>query len=142
MSENTVYSLAGTLRHTDGLTHRLQEMRASLLETMEQEYLLKIRSAAAAEKALALEHPPREVTLLRAISAFLDDGGKAQVQQMTRSLLFLHSMRHIQAGIAEIGEGTLLAARSASAEGAEGEDPTRFAQLAGLLLALSLADQF
>ena len=142
MSENTVYNLAKTLQKTDGLEKDFSQMLSGLREVIEKEYLLKIRSAANTEKAFSVEHPPREVTLLRAMSAFMDENGKQQIDRMTKSLLFLHTMQHIQRGVADFSTGNLLEVRSA--EGGPSEDlPTpQSAQMAGLLLALAIADQF
>ena len=142
MSENTVYTLAKTLQKTDGLEKDFSEMLSSLRDTIEKEYLLKIRSAANSEKAFAVEHPPREVTLLRAMSAFMDEDGKRQIDRMTKSLLFLHTMQHIQRGVEDFSAGNLLEARSAEGGTPEDLPSPQSAKMAGLLLTLALADQF
>ena len=98
MSENTVYTLAKTLQKTDGLEKDFAQMLSALRDTVEKEYLLKIRSAANAETAFAKEHPPKEVTLLRALSAFMDESGQAQLDRMTKGLMFLHTLQHVQRG--------------------------------------------
>lgn len=108
MSENTVYTLAKTLQKTDGLEKDFAQMLSALRDTVEKEYLLKIRSAANAETAFAKEHPPKEVTLLRALSAFMDEGGRAQLDRMTKGLMFLHTLQHVQRGVADSPEGNLL----------------------------------
>ena len=95
MSENTVYTLAKTLQKTDGLEKDFAQMLSALRDTVEKEYLLKIRSAANAETAFAKEHPPKEVTLLRALSAFMDESGQAQLDRMTKGLMFLHTLQHV-----------------------------------------------
>lgn len=142
MPENTIYSLARTLQQTNGLEQDFSKMLSSLRDTIEKEYLLKIRSAAHSEKTFAVENPPREVTLLRAVSAFTDEKGREQIDRMTRSLLFLHTMQHIRQGVDGcVTDGHLLNARSAEST-AEELPSARSAQMAGLLLALSLADQF
>ena len=79
-------------------------MLSALRDTVEKEYLLKIRSAANAETAFAKEHPPKEVTLLRALSAFMDEGGRAQLDRMTKGLMFLHTLQHVQRGVADFSE--------------------------------------
>ena len=142
MSENTVYTLAKTLQKTDGLEKDFSEMLSGLRDTIETEYLLKIRSAANSEKAFAVEHPPREVTLLRAMSAFMDEDGKRQIDRMTKSLLFLHTMQHIQRGVEDFSAGNLLEARSAEGGTPEDLPSPQSAKMAGLLLTLALADQF
>ena len=143
MSEQSVYSIAKTLQNTDALEQYLAQMFSVFRDTLEKEYLLKIRSAADREKAFAAEHPPKEVTLLRAMSAFTDDSGKQQIQRMTQSLLFLHTLQHIRQSVEDFGQnGTLLAARSA--DGSIDTDPPSMqsARMAGLMLALALAERF
>ena len=89
-----------------------------------------------------MEHPPREVTLLRALSAFTDDRGREQLDRMTQSLLFLHTMQHIQQNVQELSSGNLLAARSAEGGPAEDLPSARSAQMAGLLLTLAMMERF
>ena len=143
MSEHNVYTLAKTLQNTSGLEQNLSQMLAALKETLEKDYLHKIHTAADSEKSFAIEHPPKEVTLLRAMSAFLDENGKQQIDRMTQGLLFLHTLQHIQQGVENFGQnGTLLAARSA--DGTTDTDPpsVQSARMAGLLLALALTERF
>lgn len=143
MSENTVYSLAKTLQNTSALERDFSQMLSSLQDTIEKEYLLKIRSAANQEKTFAVEHPPREVTLLRALSAFTDDNGKQQIDRMTHSLLFLHTLQQVQQRVEDFSQaGTLLEARSADGSSDAVQPSPRSAQMAGLLLALTLLEQF
>ena len=141
MSENTIYTLAKTLQQTNGLEQDFSKMLSSLRDTVEKEYLLKIRSAADSEKNFSVEHPPREVTLLRALSAFMDDSGKEQIDRLSRSLLFLHTLQHVQRGVEGcVSTGNLLEARSA--EGSTDLPSANSARMAGLLLTLALADNF
>lgn len=147
MSENNLYDLARTLQQTEGLQRDFSRMFSSLRDTIEKEYLLKIRSAANQEKAFAVEHPPREVTLLRALSAFADEPGRRRIDQMAHSLLFLHSIRNVQKNVLEhTASGGLLETRSVGVpSGSPGEPSLPSAhstQMAGLLLLLALADQF
>ena len=138
MSENTIYSLACSLQQTSRLEQECRQMLSALQNTIETEYLQKIRTAAKSEKLQTIEHPPKEVTLLRALSAFTDDAGKNRIDQMAQSLLFLHTLRHISTDVEQLSAGNLLEARSA-----DGSLPSPYsARLAGLLLALSLTEQF
>ena len=142
MTENTLYTLARSLQQTSGLEQNLQQMLSSLKGTIESDYLQKIRTAAKSEKAFSVEHPPREVTLLRALSAFTDDRGREQLDRMTQSLLFLHTMQHIQQNVQELSSGNLLAARSAESGPTEDLPSARSAQMAGLLLTLAMMERF
>ena len=140
MTENTIYTLARSLQKTSGLERDLQNMLSSLQETVETEYLQKIRSAARNEKAFSIEHPPKEVTLLRALSAFTDEKGREQIDRMAQSLLFLHTMQHIHQNVQDISAGNLLEARSAEGGSPEDLPSLRSTQLAGLLLTLALTE--
>ena len=140
MSENNLYALARTLQQTDGLQRSFTEMLSALRESVEKDYIHKIHSAADHEKAFAVEHPPREVTLLRALSAFTDEKGRDQIDRMTQSLLFLHSLQHVQQNVQNLSMGNLLEARSA--ETAEELPSAQSARMAGLLLTLALAERF
>lgn len=140
MSENTLYALARTLQQTEGLERSFSQMLSSLRESVEKDYLHKIHSAADHEKAFAIEHPPREVTLLRALSAFTDEKGREQIDRMAQSLLFLHSLQHVQQNVQNLSAGNLLEARSA--ESGEELPSVQSARLAGLLLTLALTERF
>lgn len=143
MSEHAVYSLAKTLQNTNGPERELGNLLSGFRDMLEKDYLLKIRSAAEFEKNLAHAHPPREVTLLRALSAYMDEGGRQQAERMTKSLLFLHTMQQIRQDVSALSAGNLLEARSAegAAEAEEALSP-QSAQLAGLLMAMTLAEEF
>lgn len=141
MERNMVYELAKTLQHTDGLERDFQEMASSLRDVIEKNYIQKIQMAAGTQKALAVEHPPKEVTLLRAIAPFLNENGKGQMQELSRSLLIMHTLQNVNSSVASITEdGALLAARSS--DGAfENLDP-QSAKIAGLLMALAVVEKF
>lgn len=141
MPENTLYSLARSLQQTSGLEQNLNQMLSSLKNTVESDYLQKIRTAAKTEKNFSVEHPPKEVTLLRALSAFTDEKGREQLDRMTQSLLFLHTMQHIQQNVQELSSGNLLAARSAEGQSAEETPSARSVQMAGLLLTLAMMER-
>ena len=140
MPENTLYTLARTLQQTDGLERSFAEMLSALRESVEKDYLRKIHTAADSEKAFAIEHPPREVTLLRALSAFTDETGRQQIDRMTQSLLFLHTLQHVQQNVQTLSTGNLLEARSIGS--AEELPSAHAAHMAGLLLTLALAERF
>lgn len=140
MPENNLYSLARSLQKTDSLQQAISQMLSGIRESVENDYLQKIRFAADAEKAFAVEHPPREVTLLRALSAFTDENGRSQIDRMTQSLLFLHSLQHVHQHVQTLSDGNLLEVRSAES----GEEPPSLhsTQLAGLLLTIALTEKF
>lgn len=141
MEKNIVYELAKTLNQTGCLEKNFLQMASGLKETVEQNYIKKIHLAAGDQKAFSVEHPPKEVTLLRALSPFLDDTGRGRINEMTRSLLLLHSLQNINQGVESLTQdGGLLGTRSA--DGVQDGPSPNTAKMAGLLLALSLADTF
>ena len=140
MPENNFLALAHTLQQSTSLDHSLAEMLSGLKKSVEQEYLQKIHAAADAEKAFTVEHPPREVTLLRALAPFTDEKGRSQLDRLSQSLLFLHSLQHVQQRVQSLSSDNLLEARSV-----DGQSPAPSAhsvQMAGLLLTLALAERF
>ncbi|WMI81276.1 hypothetical protein [Anaerotignum sp. MB30-C6] len=144
MERNMVYELAKTLQHTEGLEKDFLEMTTSLREAIEKNYIQKIQMAAGDQKAFAVEHPPKEVTLLRAIAPFLDENGRGQIQSITRSLLLMHTLQSVNNSVTHITEdGGLIAARSS--DGSDGTtenlDP-QSAKIAGLLMTLALVEKF
>ncbi len=141
MTENNIYALARTLQQTSSLERDFSQMLSALQNTIETEYLQKIRSAAKTERSLSIEHPPKEVTLLRALSAFTDEKGRGQIDRMAEGLLFLHTLQNIQQNVQTLSAGNLLETRSA---GDVPADPPSLqsAQMAGLLLTLALTEYF
>ncbi|WP_458407161.1 hypothetical protein [Anaerotignum sp.] len=139
MSENTIYALARTLQQSNGLKQDFNQMLSALQNTIETEYLQKIRTAAKTEKTFSVEHPPKEVTLLRALSAFTDENGREQLDRISQSLMFLHTMQHIQQNVQALSAGNLLEIRSA--EGTEALPSPHSVQMAGLLLTLALLER-
>lgn len=141
MEKNIVYELAKTLQQTEGLEKDFLEMMSSLRAAVEKNYVQKIQMAAGNQKAFAVEHPPKEVTLLRAIAPFLDEAGRSQINGITHSLLFLHTLQSVSRGVESITQdGGLLAARSADCP--PDALTQQSAKMAGILLTLALADQF
>ena len=140
MPENNFLALAHTLQQSTSLDHSLAEMLSGLKKSVEQEYLQKIHAAADAEKAFTVEHPPREVTLLRALAPFTDEKGRSQLDRLSQSLLFLHSLQHVQQRVQTLSSGSLLETRSAG--GQSSPLSAHSAQMAGLLLTLALAERF
>lgn len=137
MEENAVSRLSKSLQNTDPLTREISQLQSSLRQLVEQDYLQKIRAAAKEEQAVTIEHPSREVTLLRALSAFADEPGKRALDHACRSLLFLQTMAKIQQGV-QLSENDLLEARSSGSANVS-LSPAR---AAGLFMSLSLLSEF
>lgn len=141
MEENNVFHLARVLENTDSARNELQTFLRSMQSRVEQDYLQKIQAAAAMQQADAVEHPPREVTLLRALRAFTDDAGKSRLDEICRSLMLFHTMGQIQKNVAySLAEENALAVRDRSGENACSPS-AQTVRMAGFLMMLSLADR-
>ena len=135
MEENQVFALARTLQNTTSAQSEI----ASFLDTMRQkidiEYLQKIRTAATLQQQEAVSQPPKEVTLLRALSAFVDTDTQKRLHDVCQSLLFCHTLQQIQNGMHY--DDALLQARS---QGESFVSPASL-QFAGFCMMLSLLEQ-
>ncbi|MDD4844315.1 MAG: hypothetical protein PHU31_08280 [Anaerotignum sp.] len=141
MEQNLVYELAKTLQKTEGLEKDFLEMATSLREAIEKNYVQKIQMAAGNQKSFAVEHPPKEVTLLRAISPFLDENNRGQINDICRSLLFMHTLQNVNENVSNITQdGALIAARSS--DGSEDNLNPQSAKIAGLLMSIALMGKF
>lgn len=139
MEENNVFHLARVLENTNSARNELQTFLHAMQTRVEQDYLQKIQAAADIQRADAVEHPPREVTLLRALQAFTDDAGKQQLDEVCRSLMLVHTMGQIRKNVTySLTEGSPLTARDRSGEAAPSPQAVR---MAGLLMMLSLAER-
>ena len=134
MEENNVFHLAKVLQNTDNARNELHTFLQAMQTRVEQDYLQKIQAAAAMQQADAVEHPPREVTLLRALRAFTDDAGKSRLDEICRSLMLFHTMAY------SLAEGSPLAVRDRSGEESCAPSP-QTVRMAGLLMMLSLTDR-
>ncbi len=141
MEENNVFHLAKVLQNTDNARNELQTFLQAMQTRVEQDYLQKIQAAAALQQADAVVHPPREVTLLRALRAFTDDAGKSRLDEICRSLMLFHTMGQIQQNVAySLAEGSALAVRDRSGETGCTPSP-QTVRMAGLLMMLSLTER-
>lgn len=141
MEENNVFHLAKVLENTESAKNELQTFLHTMQTRVEQDYLQKIQAAAALQQADAVEHPPREVTLLRALRAFTDDAGRQRLDEVCRSLMLFHTMGQIQQNVAaSLTEGSPLAVRDRSGETACGPS-AQTVRMAGLLMMLCLTER-
>ncbi len=143
MKENTLYNLAQTLQNNDFAKQETSTFLEAIHQKMEQEYLCKIRSAASAQKDAATKHPPKEVTLLRAVSPFLDTAGQQRMDMLCRTLMLRHTVSQIAENVQNLSaDGSFLETRSQQ----NGENTSALSpqavQTAGLLTILSLLQEF
>ena len=92
MEKNDIYELSQLLGNQNGLENDFSQIITTLRDTLQKKYIQKLHATASARQNDVIEHPPREVTLLRAMKAFTNDIGKQQMDNMIQALLFLQSM--------------------------------------------------
>lgn len=141
MEENTVYRLAQSLQNTEDLQEAFSNLQHTLYDIIEKNYLCKIQSAARLERDMSIEHPAKEVTLLRAFAPFTDEKGQERIQQICNSLLFLQTIGHIQENVKCLStQEEPIAARNAGGE--QNLPISSYAHFAGILMAWSLLSDF
>ncbi len=143
MKENSLYQLAQTLQNNDFAKQEASDFVQAIKQKMEQDYLCKIRTAASAQKEAAIAHPPKEVTLLRALSPFLDSQGQQQIQLLCRTLMLRHTVSQITQNVQHLSaDGSFLETRSQ--QNGENTPPlsAQAIQTAGLLTILSVLQEF
>ena len=144
MDYNAVCEISRLLGNQEELQLSFSQMLESFQEVLNKQYVQKIHSAARAEHDIVTSHPPREVTLLRALQAFTDEGGKSCLNQAINSVFFLQTLRHINESVSNISQNQEQCLQTMSNEGSNGDAPPILRenpQLAGLLLSLSLLQQ-
>ena len=143
MEKNTIYHLAKTLQNTKEIQDVFSNLQHTIYDMVEKNYLQKIQTAARTERDMTIEHPSKEVTLLRAFAPFTDEKGQKRIQELCRNMLFLQAMGNIQQNVAQLTEKELLlAARSAGNTSQESLPSPASAQLAGILMTWTLFSEF
>lgn len=146
MEKNDIYELTRLMSDKDGLQNELTEMMDILRDTLQKKYVNKIHAAARERKDEAFAHPPKEVTLLRALKAFTNEDSAGQLDNMIQTLLFVNTIRKINEGVSALSspQPQLLQAMSS---GENSDAPTtdqtivsEHAQATGILLTLALAN--
>lgn len=141
MERNAVSEISRLLGNQEELELSFSQILESFQEVLNKQYVQKIHSAARAEHDMVLSHPPKEVTLLRALRAFTDEGGKSNLDQAIQGVFLLQTLQHINKSVSAISQNQEQCLQTMSNEGGSQETPEILQenpQLAGLLLSLSL----
>ncbi len=141
MEKNDIYELSRLLGNKDGLENDFSNMITMFRDTLQKKYLQKLHATADQRQHAVMEHPPREVTLLRAMKAFTNDAGKQQMDNMIQALLFMQTIQNINQDVSlllENKEQTLQAMEADSAPTPSSFDSQ--ARMTGLLVTLALAN--
>jgi len=141
MENNDIYELSQLLGNQNGLESDFSQIMTTLRETLQKKYIKKLHATASARQNDVIEHPPREVTLLRAMKAFTNDSGKQQMDNMIQALLFLQSIQNVGQDVSFLlanKEQTLQAMGADQATAPIQFDTTT--RMTGLLITLALAN--
>lgn len=141
MENNDIYELSQLLGNQNGLENDFSQIFTTLRETLQKKYIQKLHATASARHNDVIEHPSREVTLLRAMKAFTNDNGKQQMDNMIQALLFLQSIQNVGQDVSSLlanKEQTLQAMGADQATAPIQFDSTT--RMTGLLITLALAN--
>lgn len=142
MEKNELYDLARLIENREGLGSDFSKVMDLFRDTLQKKYVSKIHAAANAQEEAVVEHPPKEVTLLRAMRAFTDESKQEQMDQMIQMLLFMNTAKHVNETVSELTKGNNQMLQTMSSEGNPPEKPElseSSTKIAGLLLTLALA---
>ena len=142
MAKNELYELTRLIEDREGLQNDFTKVMELFRETLHKKYVTKIHAAANAQQDAVVEHPPKEVTLLRAMRAFTDETGQDKMDNIIQTLLFMNTVRNINEKVSDLTEGKNQMLQTMSSEGnlpAEPEFSENSTRITGLLLTLALA---
>lgn len=143
MEKNDIIELTQLLQDGGGLENELTEVMGVLRETLEKKYIKKIHAAARARQEETVSHPPKEVTLLRAMKAFTDESGRTQMDGIIQALLLMNTIQNINESVTTLSSPGLLQAMSSGGQPTTDTAevlPDKDARLTGLLMTLALTN--
>lgn len=139
--KNGIYEITKLIGDKEGFEQDFSDIINSFKETLQKKYLSKLHSVANAQQSAVVEHPPKEVTLLRALREFTDESNKGQMNQMIDIMLFMNTVQNIQSNLSSLTQSHAQTIHQMS-NGDEPAEPDTFqsnAQIAGILLTMALA---
>lgn len=147
MAKNDIYELTKLLYNQEGLENDIAEVLSMFQENLQKKYVKKIHATANAQQESVVEHPPKEVTLLRAMRAFTDDNGKQRMDNMIQTILMMNTVKKINDSVSDLSSSKSQLLQTMSSEGTSAEQiseeadiPEGSAKMTGLLLTLALAN--
>ena len=141
MEKNDIYELSQLLGNQNGLENDFSQIITTLRDTLQKKYIQKLHATASARQNDVIEHPPREVTLLRAMKAFTNDNGKQQMDNMIQALLFLQSIQNVGQDVSYLLANKEQTLQAMGAD--QSSAPIQFdssTRMTGLLITLALAN--
>ena len=141
MEKNDIYELSRLLGNKDGLENDFSQIMTMFRDTIQKKYLQKLHATANQRQNAVMEHPPKEVTLLRAMKAFTNDTGKQQMDNIIQALLFLQTIQNINQDVSLLLENKEQTLQAMEAD--QSAAPLSFdnhIRMTGLLVTLALAN--
>lgn len=144
MAENNeIYELTKLIGDREGFERDFSDIMGNFKEILQKKYISKLHTAANAQQNAVVEHPPKEVTLLRALREFADEPSKNQMNQLIDIMLFMNTVQSVQKNLSTLTQShaQTIHQMSNSEDGAPIE-PDSFqasAQITGILLTMALA---
>lgn len=142
MEKSELYDLARLIDNKEGLGNDFSNVMDLFRDTLQKKYVSKIHAAANAQEEAVVEHPSKEVTLLRAMRAFTEESKRGQMDQMIQMILFMNKAKNVNETVSELTKGNNQMLQTMSSDGTPPEKPEvseSSTKIAGLLLTLALA---
>lgn len=147
MANNDIYELAKLLNNSEGMHEDLSQLLGVFRDGLQKKYVKKIHATAVSQQDAVVEHPPKEVTLLRAMRAFADEGRRDQMDQAIQMLLMMNTIRNVNENITTLAQSKPQLLQTMSADGTKSaptqentEISEESAKMAGLLITLALTN--
>lgn len=134
MEIDAVQKLARNLEQTQGIEDEIQVMINSLKSSLENKYLNKATIFAKEQQQHTNSNPPKEVTLLKALSPFLAQEQQESLKFLNKQISTFQSIQTIRQGM----NSSILEARSQSGNSSEFQASMHSNNLAGILLIMAI----
>ncbi len=105
MSErNQLYELTRLIGDRSQLDQEVAEVFSVLRDTLQKRYVGKLHSAAEFEKRHAMEHTPREITLMKALREFTQEEQRPGIDRAIEMAFLMNTMQKVQEDLSSIAE--------------------------------------
>lgn len=141
LEENNVYELAKTLQHTKSMEEEIQGVLQTLKDTVQKKYLQQASDIAKSQKYQSSKNPPKEVTLLSALTPFMPAEYEQNITQINRQLMLLQNIQSISQNMNRLSSNDMMLHARSKEESAENPSP-ELLKLSSMLLMISLLDEF
>lgn len=107
MSEtNQLYELTRMIDDKESMESDLSEIFANLREMVQKKYVHKLHHVVETQQRQVTEHPPREVTLLRALREFTTEDQRKNLDRMIDMTMMMNTATKMRKDLGAIAERT------------------------------------